>query len=372
MTHEQSDHLAQAIKAEARRLGFNLVGITSPEPPNHYATFESWLAAGRQGEMAYLATDHSRQRRADPRRILPGCQSILVLGIRYPAPPASNDLAGLDPSGAADHWIPGRIAAYAWSADYHLILPVRLQALVAFVEAQVGHAIANRWYTDTGPLLERDLAQRAGLGWIGKNTNLIHPEVGSYFLLAEILSELALPPDPPFAADRCGTCTRCIQACPTHCILPDRTLDARRCIAYLTIEHKAEIPLALREQIGNWIFGCDLCQQVCPWNRQAVSASLDRAFTAFPGVPHPNLLDEIGLSSQEFNRKFKGSPLQRAKRRGYLRNVAVALGNSGDRRAIPVLLQASQDDPEPLVREHAAWALARLEQRQLAGDIIRP
>jgi epoxyqueuosine reductase len=342
-----SNPIQPLIESEAHRLGFQLVGVTPPDPPPHYPVFENWLAAGRHGEMAYLASKRSRQRRADPRQILPECRSILVLGMRYASP---------GPSLAAEPALHGRVAAYAWGSDYHAVLGERLQALAAFIQAQADQPVACRWYTDTGPLLERDLAQRAGLGWIGKNTCLIHPRLGSYIFLAELLLSLELEPAPPFTADRCGTCTRCIDACPTGCILPDRTLDARRCISYLTIELKGSIPPELRSQLGKWVFGCDICQVVCPWNRHSPLQPVDPAFAALPGMSAPDLLQELALSPETFNLKFKGSPLKRAKRRGYLRNVAVALGNHAGDAAIPALQQASHD-PEPLVREHAAWAL---------------
>jgi epoxyqueuosine reductase len=249
------------------------------------------------------------------------------------------------------------VAAYAWGDDYHTVFPPRLKELVTFIEEQVGHSVPNRYYTDTGPLLERDLAQRAGLGWIGKNTCLINPKQGSYFLLAEILLDLELEPDLPFSTDYCGTCTRCIQACPTECILPDRTIDARRCISYLTIELKGDIPEEMRPMLGDWVFGCDVCQMVCPWNRFA-SPEGNASFAPRPGVPTPNLIRELELTPENFNRKFKNSPLKRAKRRGYLRNVAVAAGNSEDEQAIPGLEEA-QNDEEELVRTHATWALGK-------------
>jgi epoxyqueuosine reductase len=252
------------------------------------------------------------------------------------------------------------VAAYAWGEDYHLVLPERLQALVAFIEAQVGQAVPNRWYTDTGPLLERELAQRAGLGWIGKNTCLIHPRQGSYFLLAEILLGLDLPPDPPLATDHCGSCTRCLEACPTGALLPGRRLDARRCISYLTIENKAEIPAELRSQLGEWVFGCDLCQQACPWNQRFAPATGDLAFAPRPGVAAPLLAEDLRLTPEEFNQKFKNSPLKRAKRRGYLRNLAVAAGNSADAQLVPALAQAAAD-PEALVQAAAQWALEKLK-----------
>ncbi len=356
--------LTQAVKLEARRLGFQLVGIATPDPPPHFDVYERWLEAGRHGEMGYLATDRACQRRADPRVILPECHSILVLGIRYPAPNQNSLKRGEGP-------VQGRIASYAWGDDYHGILPRRLQVLVEFINAQVGHTIPNRWYTDTGPVLERDLAQRAGLGWIGKNTCLIHPRLGSYFLLAEILLGVELEPDPPFAPDFCGACTRCLETCPTGCILPGRTLDATRCISYLTIELKGPIPSDLRPQMGDWVFGCDICQEVCPWNKRFAVPWGDPAFGPRSGVPHPNLISEILLTPMEFNRKLKGSPIQRTKRRGYLRNVAVAIGNSHSPTVVPALAQALLHDPEPLVRGHAAWALGCIgggAARQTLGE----
>jgi epoxyqueuosine reductase len=340
--------LKQTIKDKARQLGFALAGVTTPEPPPHLSTFENWLAQGRHGRMDYLATDRSRERRADPRRILPECRSILVLATPYNSPRPAEEEPG----------VRGKIASYAWGRDYHDVLPQRMRELVHFIEEQVGSPVKNRWYTDTGPILERDLAQRAGIGWIGKNTCLINPKRGSYFLLSEILLDLDLEPDPPFITDHCGTCTRCIEACPTECILPDRTLDAHRCISYLTIELKEDIPVEMREKIGDWVFGCDICQAVCPWNRFASEG--DPAF----GDENPalSLADEMGLTSQAFNEHFRGTPVKRAKRRGYLRNVAVALGNTGDMHALPVLQNASKDE-EPLVREHAQWAKERITKR---------
>jgi len=342
--------LKQAIQQEARRLGFVLAGVTTPEPPPHLSTFEAWLERGRHASMGYIEREGARARRADPRLILPDCKSILVLAVPY-----SNPKTASAPDEAGPH---GRVAAYAWGDDYHVILPERLQTIVAFIEAQVGHAVASRWYTDTGPVLERDLAQRAGLGWIGKNTCLINPRHGSYFLLAEIFLDLELEPDPPFITDQCGTCTRCIEACPTQCILPDRTIDAGRCISYLTIELKDDIPPDLRPMLGNWVFGCDVCQAVCPWNRFAEPEG-DAAFKARPGVARPGLIQELDLTRERFNRKFEGSPVRRAKRGGYLRNVAVALGNENNREAVAGL-ERSLDDPEPLVRDHAAWAIEQI------------
>jgi epoxyqueuosine reductase len=233
-----------------------------------------------------------------------------------------------------------------------------MQELVAFIEGQVGHPVPNRYYTDTGPILERDLAQRAGLGWIGKNTCLITPRHGSYFFLAEILLGIELESDNPFKSDHCGTCTRCIQACPTGCISPDRTIDARRCISYLTIELKGDIPEEMRSLLGNWVFGCDVCQMVCPWNRFATE-KIDEAFSPRLEIARPNLIRELELTSEAFNQKFKNSPVKRAKQRGYLRNVSVAAGNSGDEKVIPALEKASID-AERLIGLHATWAVNKI------------
>ena len=346
-----NEELALKIKNEARKQGFILAGITTPEKPPHISTYENWLDAGRHASMHYLAREDARARRADPKLILPEVQSILLLA--YPYYPHPNPL----PKGEGTSPPTGKIAAYALTDDYHIFLKEKLEAIVNFIENEIGHPVPNRWYTDTGPVLERDLAQRAGLGWIGKNTCLINPKAGSYFFLAEILLGIELPADEPFASDHCGASTRCIDACPTQGILPNRTLDANLCISYLTIENKGKIPEKLRSQIGEWIFGCDICQQVCPWNRktgkQEEQSTID---------PTPNLINELSLTPQEFNKKFKNNPVKRAKQRGYLRNVTVALGNAGDESAIPALENALEDT-EPLVREHAQWALEKIKDK---------
>ncbi len=365
--------LTQAIKTEARRLGFALAGVTTPDPPPHYEVYERWLQSGRHGEMGYLATERACQRRGDPRQILPECQSILVLGMVYS--PNAFGMSKADPVVSPSSR--GRVAAYAWGDDYHEVLLERTRALVAFIEEQVGHPVPHRGYTDTGPLLERDLAQRAGLGWIGKNTLLIHPGLGSYLLLAEILLGVELVSDPPFTADRSGTCTRCLEACPTGCILPDRTLEARDCISYLTIELKGAIPPDLRPKIGNWVFGCDVCQEVCPWSMRVAATQGDPAFAPRPGIPAPDLIEELSLTPEVFNQKFRGSPVKRSKRRGYLRNVAVALGNtvagqSGEvvSAAVSALDRALLGDPESLVRGHVAWALGHIKGEMAVSVLV--
>ena len=338
--------LKEKIKAKSKQLGFILAGVTSSEPPAHYSVFESWLNADMHGTMNYLAEERSRTRRADPKQILPECKSILVLAMPY----------------SPIHHKPSssfRISSYALGDDYHDIIPPRLKLIVEFIEEQLGHSVPNRYYADTGPMLERDLAQRAGLGWIGKNTLLINPKAGSTFFLAEILLGIELEPDQPVITDHCGTCTRCITACPTQCILPNRTLDARRCISYLTIELKDDIPENLRPLMKDWIFGCDVCQQVCPWNR--FSAQADSAFE--PKIPLPVLTSDLTLTSVEFNQRFKKSPIKRAKRRGYLRNLAVAVGNTGSEKDIPILEQATQDE-ESMIREHAKWAVQKIKSEK--------
>jgi epoxyqueuosine reductase len=346
------------IKAEAARLGFRLAGVTTPDPPPHLDVYANWLAAGRHGEMHYLAAERAMARRADPRTILPGCQSIVVLGAGY-SPPGSP---------AEENQRFGQIAAYALGKDYHSVLEEKLIALATFCETLAEEPFACRWYSDTGPLLERELAQRAGLGWIGKNTCLINPQAGSYFLLSELLLTLPLEPDTALTTDHCGTCHRCIEACPTACILPNRTLDAQRCIAYLTIEQKGPIPLELRPMIGNWVFGCDICQTVCPWNVRFAQESAEPAFQPGPemvssgGKGLVDLVETLGLSPEDFNRRYRFSPVKRTKRRGLLRNTSVALGNlarGADDFAGRPALEAALQDTEPLVRGHAAWALGQ-------------
>jgi epoxyqueuosine reductase len=323
--------------------------------------------------MRYLETERALERRRDPRLLLPGCRSIIVLGARYSSP--------FDRVTSAEGFR-GKVAAYAWGSDYHELLPDQMQRLVTFIQERAGTAFTYRCVSDTAPLLERELAQRAGLGWIGKNTCLIHPQKGSFFLLAEILIDLELATDHAFSADRCGACRRCIDACPTGCIqasapwMPgDRTLDARRCLSYLTIELKGAIPPELRPALGEWVFGCDICQQVCPWNIRFANSSIVNenedllpGFAARPGVPDPLLIDDLALEPDGFNLKFRHSALKRAKRRGYGRNVAVALGNLAAAgvpsvlkdEAVSALSHALVKDPEPLVRSHAAWALGRI------------
>lgn len=370
--------LTRAVKSKARSLGFQLVGITNPEQPPHYEVFQCWVQAGYQGHMSYLGTERALENRKDPRLILPECLSIIMLGILHDSPQKTSDrqypqFNSPDTQGslqriskAVKHMHTGQIAAYARGRDYHEVLPERMRMLVNFIEAQVGEKVPNRWYTDSGPVLERDLAQRAGLGWIGKNTCLIHPRLGSFFLLGTVLLGLELDFDPPFKQDHCGSCTRCIEACPTDCILPERIIDSRRCISYLTIELKGPIPVKLRPLIGDWLFGCDICQQVCPWNLRFAPQQGDPALASRPGMPRRDPLEDLKLTPQTFNRQFLGSPVKRSKRRGFLRNSAVAVGNSGRKESLSTLKHTLIDDPEALVRGHTAWAIA-----QIGGESAR-
>ena len=338
--------LTQKIKQEAALLGFPLVGVTSPDPPDHLDFFQDWIKSGYYASMDWIAAERSLAKRADPRKILPECQSILVLASPYPAP--MGNVNG------------GNIASYALNKDYHDLLIDRLQLLVESLEAWVGTKVPNRWYTDTGPILEKELAMRAGLGWIGKNTTLINKDIGSYFFLAEILLGIELVPDSPITESFCGSCTRCLDTCPTGALRAPYTLDANRCISYLTIEHGEEIPLELRPQMGDWIFGCDICQVVCPWNKPGAEApAILSELLPREELLGIDLIEELGLSQAEFSARYKGSPVKRAKRRGYLRNVAVVLGNLRDSAALPALAIALED-PEPLIRSHAAWALGEI------------
>ena len=351
MSNNLSDTLKQFIKDKARQLGYILAGVISCGPPRHYSVFEKWLADGNHGTMSYLAEERSLIRRADPKKILPECKSILVLALPY-SPFNSEFTRSVQNSEF-------QIASYALGDDYHDVILPRLQEIVNFIEEQVGHPVPNRYYTDSGPILERELAQGAGLGWIGKNSMLISPKAGSTFFLAEILLGIELEPDETIVTDHCGRCTRCLEACPTQCILPNRTLDARRCISYLTIENKGNIPKELRPKMGNWIFGCDICQKVCPWNR--FSAQADSALEPTLQLVQGGItISDLTLSSVEFNRRFKHSPIKRAKRRGYLRNLAVATGNNSNIDDLPLLEQAMQDG-EPLVHEHAQWAIQKIK-----------
>ncbi|MBI3911490.1 MAG: tRNA epoxyqueuosine(34) reductase QueG [Armatimonadetes bacterium] len=345
--------LKAALRERAYSLGFELFGVAAATPAETRAAYEEWLAAGYAGEMAYLGRDPAR--RADPRRAWPDTAAILVVGLNY-RPVEEESQARSDPTR-------GRFARYALGDDYHEVLATRLRALLATARELGGPEVEGRVYVDTGPLLERDLAARAGLGWFGKNTMLLNRRYGSYFFLGALLLNVPLTPDGPVSA-HCGTCTRCLNACPTGAFVAPYVLDARRCISYLTIELKGPIPRPLRPLVGNWVFGCDICQEVCPWNRKAPPGD-EPAFSARQGLPAPELVALLALTPEAFRERFRRSPVKRARRRGLLRNVCVALGNSGDRAVVPHLARALHDE-EALVRGHAAWALGRLGGEEAA------
>ncbi len=336
------------VKLElARRaldLGFARCRIAPAASPPHAGAFSDWVAAGHAGDMTPWL-ERSAPKRANPELVLAGARSVVVLALNYwqgPAPPGAP-----------------RIARYAWGDDYHDLCERRLRELEAFLASHGGR---QRGYVDTGPILERDFAAEAGIGWHGKSTMVLHESLGTWFFLAEILTTLELPPDVA-AAPHCGKCTRCLDACPTGAISRDRPqhLDARRCISYLTIEHKGSIPLEFRRAIGDRVYGCDDCLDACPWNRFA-TASREVAFQMRPTVASMRLRDFLGLDDDGFRALFRGSPIKRIKRRGFLRNVCVALGNSGTPDDLPALTAAASD-PEPLVAEHALWAVAEVRER---------
>jgi epoxyqueuosine reductase len=386
---------SQLIKEKAYNLGFDLIGLAPAERAPHAEAYRRWLGQGYNAQMAWLGREP--ERRADPRQVLPGAQAVVVVGLSYFVlnPPLElwNDPAR------------GRIARYAWGLDYHQVMLPRLRELGDFVEKEAGKMINRRTYVDTGPVLERDFAAQAGLGFIGKNTLLINPSIGSYLFLGEILVDVELeydepapdggascrldpasirPPQtlpkggrtlsdaPPLEGTEgghlrvskrlgtCGNCTRCLNICPTHAFPVPYILDSSRCISYLTIELKGSMPLELRPLMGNWIFGCDACQEICPWVRRYSRPSRESFLSYNPDRAAPKLVDLMRLDDVAFRARFKGTPLLRPRRRGLLRNVAVALGNWGSPEALPSLKQALQD-PEPLVREHVRWAIDRIE-----------
>ena len=350
--------LRERIAARAYELGLDLFGVVAAGPVAGYGRFLEWTAQGRAGEMEWMG--RSPERRSDPRRILPSCRSVIVGGMLY----RTQQDAGAD---AGPHQeMAGIIARYARGDDYHDVLKARLMRLLDVIRAEADCPVEGRVYVDTGALLERDLGYAAGLGWRARNTHLIHPQMGSYFFLGEILVDLELKPDEPLPF-RCGSCHQCMDACPTRAFVAEGVLDARRCISYLTIELRGPIPRDLRPLIGSMVFGCDICQEVCPWNRKA-PLSGEIAFQPRPGLDAVDLIELMGITREEFSRRFRNSAIKRTKRRGLIRNVAVALGNSGDRRAVSPLADALED-PDALIRGHAAWALGRLGGEQATAAL---
>jgi epoxyqueuosine reductase len=338
--------LSSQIKEEAKRLGFELVGISALRPPPHEQSFAQWLRQGFSGTLDYM--ERTELMRRDPQTLVPWAVSVISVAMNY-----FTDFSRPAPSSEPTGWI----SRYAWGDDYHDVMQQRLQSLLDHIQHLHGGDVQGRVFVDSGPVLERDFAGIAGLGWIGKNTHLISPKKGSWFFLGELFLDLTLEYDRPIR-DRCGRCDLCLKACPTGAFVGPYVLDARRCISYLTIELKGWMPRALRPLIGNHIFGCDICQEVCPYNAKA-QATAEAAFGPRPGLHAPQLIPLLSLTDNQFRARFRGSPILRAKRRGFLRNVAVALGNLKSGEALPALTRAL-DDEEPLVRGHAAWALGRI------------
>jgi epoxyqueuosine reductase len=344
------------IRQRALELGFDDCRFTTAAAPASADHLTDWLAAGRHGEMAWL--DRNAPKRRDPQLVLPGARSLITLAISY----ASDAwrVTGDETEHATLNTPAGLIARYAQHPDYHDILAAPLKQLTAFLNTLGGANTRSLWYVDTGPILERDFAQRSGIGFVGKHTNVISRQFGNWILLAEISTTLELEADTP-EKNRCGSCTRCITACPTQAITAPFQLDARLCISYLTIELKGAIPEALRPAIGNRIFGCDDCLAACPWNRFAREGRLMKAH-ARPELATPGLLELLSLDEAMFKQRFAGTPMLRTKRRGLLRNVCVALGNVAGPDALPALHQAASD-AEPLIAEHARWAIQKIEAR---------
>jgi epoxyqueuosine reductase len=341
-----SAELKSQLVSFAREIGFDSCRVAVCGPPMHAVEFNNWLHEGEHGEMSYMK--RGEEKRSDAQKILPDAKSIVVLALNY----FQGEEVRRSQTAAT-----GRIARYAWGNDYHDVIAAKLESIDKFLSEFGGQ---QKCYVDTGPILERDYAAQAGIGWHGKSTMLIDERLGTWFFLAEILTTLDLPADRP-VPDRCGTCERCIKACPTGAITAPHRLDARRCISYLTIELKGSIPLELRPLIGDRIFGCDDCLDACPWNRFA-QASHEAAFSARPSTMGMSLRDYLSLSDGEFRMLFRNSPIKRIKRRGFLRNVCVALGNVGDFSDLPALERAAAD-PERLIAEHATWAIGRIRHR---------
>ncbi|HEY1951810.1 MAG TPA: tRNA epoxyqueuosine(34) reductase QueG [Gemmatimonadaceae bacterium] len=340
----------ELIKAQAYGLGFDLAGIASLGPMETSPQFDAWIERGFAGEMQYLPRGAAKRR--DSTTPFAGVTRAIVVGLSY---------GGKEPSGP--------VARYARGDDYHTITTQRLEELHRWLETAMGRPIRGKAYVDTGPILERDLARRAGLGWFGKNTNLVSPRIGSFFFIGALLVDLEIEVDDPFDADRCGTCTRCLDACPTNAFVEARVLDATKCISYATIEAKGAIPIEMREAIGGLIYGCDICQEVCPWNVRFAGENRVDAFRprdATSGDSRAVARRLLEMDDESFRLQLKGSPMKRAKKRGLARNAATALGNVGTADDLDVLSAASADT-DLLVAEHASWAAGRIRSRMRNG-----
>lgn len=355
--------MKESIRSRALELGFDDCRVATSNTPSTRHHFERWIESGQHGAMGYLA--RNAHKRIDPQQVLPGAKSVACVALNYGRKPSLNpegQMPGHRPPAGdlPSSSFTGVTARYACHEDYHDVMGERLRQLSRFMDQLGGEDTRSLWYVDTGPILEREFAQRAGLGFVGKHTNVISRRLGNWILLGEILTTLDLEPDPS-EGNRCGTCARCLSACPTNAITAPFQLDARLCISYLTIELKGSIPEALRPVIGNRIFGCDDCLAVCPWNRFASDSNLMQQYQR-DDMQAVDLLEFLSLDNATFKQRFRGTPFERTKRRGLLRNVCVALGNTGDEGALPALENASHD-PEPLIAEHAQWAMMEIEER---------
>lgn len=340
---------AADLKQYAQKLGFNLIGITQAVPSPTLSAYRTWIEQGMQGNMSYLAREDRVLRRENLNHIVDAAKSIIMVGLDYRSIAVPEHILN-DPTR-------GRIATYAWNLDYHDVMEARLAELTAWIQAQIGASLANKVYVDTGAVLERSHAQQAGMGFIGKNTMLIHPKRGSYFFLGEIISTIEFDNyDEAHKATMCGTCTRCINACPTDAFPKPYVLDARRCISYHTIENKGWIDRDLRANFGNWVYGCDICQDVCPFQRFSLPSQEQAFYPANQDTTAPYLTDLLSLTDERFKEKYGDSPIYRIRRKRFVRNACIAAGNSHDKQFIPYIIQLLYDT-EAIVRGHAAWAL---------------
>lgn len=349
--------LVTQIKQAAREIGFEVAGIASVEPlQRDDAAFQHWCEAGYAAGMDYMT--RRPELHAHPRALVSRARSLITLAVdHYAEAPAFEHEARY-----------GRVARYAWGLDYHEVVKPRLHTLVSRIEEMAGREIHARCFVDAVPLLERAFAARAGLGFFGKNTNLIQPRGGSWFFLSEILLDLDLPADAQEIKVSCGTCRRCIDACPTDAFVAPYQLDSNRCISYLTIENKGPIPRALRTAVGEWVFGCDVCQDVCPFNRFAEETRWPEFKPEAGAGARLDLIEVLSIASdEEFRNRFRGTPLTRPKRRGLLRNAAIVAANVGATAAVPALIERIEHDVDPLIRSHALWALARLDEERARG-----
>ncbi len=348
--------ITRLLREKALNLGFDLFGVVPVSRSKTIEIYRDWLNKRYAGTMEYL--ERHSELKEDPRNLLPETISMVALGCNYNTGNPSKE--SQEPSKA-------RISRYAWGDDYHKIIRSKLKALEYYLCNELNVANHTRSFVDSGPVLEREMAQRAGLGWFGKHSNLINMEKGSWFFLAEMLVDVELKIDEPFTRVDCGTCTSCIEACPTGAIIADRTVDARLCISYLTIENKGAIPDDLRSKMDNHIFGCDICQDVCPWNKDAPE-SVEPGFKPRTENYAAELTDLMILDQTAFRKRFQKSPVKRTKRRGLLRNVAVSLGNWAHEDAIPAL-SIGLHDIEPVVRSHSAWALGRINNERARNEL---